>query len=67
MQHLEQIILGIDPGTNIMGFSIIKAQGKSVNVLILDVLRLEEIGSHPLKLKKNIRNHFKNHRTVSSG
>jgi len=52
MQHLEQIILGIDPGTNIMGFSLIKVQGKSVNVLILDVLRLEKIATHTLKLKK---------------
>lgn len=49
---LEKIILGIDPGTSIMGFSVIKAQGKTVNVLILDVLKLEKIDSHPLKLKK---------------
>lgn len=49
---MEQIILGIDPGTNIMGFSVIKAQGKNVNVLVLDVLRLEKLPSHTLKLKK---------------
>lgn len=49
---MEQIILGIDPGTNVMGFSVIKAQGKNVSVLVLDVLRLEKIGSHSLKLKK---------------
>lgn len=49
---MEKIILGIDPGTNIMGFSVIKAQGKNVNVLILDVLRLEKIETQPLKLKK---------------
>lgn len=49
---MEQIILGIDPGTNIMGFSVIKTQGKNVNVLVLDVLRLEKLPSHTLKLKK---------------
>lgn len=49
---MEQIILGIDPGTNIMGFSVISVIGKKVNVIILDVLRMEKIDSHTLKLKK---------------
>jgi crossover junction endodeoxyribonuclease RuvC len=49
---LEQIILGIDPGTSVMGFSVISIIGKTVNVTILDVLRLAKIDSHPLKLKK---------------
>ncbi len=35
-----------------MGFSIIEAQGKTVNVIVLDVLKLEKIDSHTLKLKK---------------
>jgi len=35
-----------------MGFSVIKASGKNVSVLVLDVLRLEKISSHSLKLKK---------------
>lgn len=49
---MEQIILGIDPGTNIMGFSIIVTTGNLVEVTILDVLRMEKIPSHSLKLKK---------------
>lgn len=44
--------MGIDPGTNIMGYGIIHQQGNSISLLAMDVLRLEKEGDPGLKLKK---------------
>jgi crossover junction endodeoxyribonuclease RuvC len=49
---LKKIILGIDPGTNILGFSIIEV---GVNRMLLqeaDVLRMRKGGTHHDKLKE---------------
>lgn len=35
-----QIILGIDPGTVVMGYALIAVQGSNINVLTMDVLKL---------------------------
>lgn len=48
----ERIILGIDPGTTIMGYGIIKAIGKEAEVLALGVLKLDKYEDYALKLKK---------------
>ncbi|MBE0648380.1 MAG: crossover junction endodeoxyribonuclease RuvC [Bacteroidales bacterium] len=47
----ERIILGIDPGTNIMGFGIISVSGKTMKLVSLGVLKLQKTDDHPLKLK----------------
>ena len=31
----SQVILGIDPGTNIMGYSVLRAEGRSLEVLAI--------------------------------
>ena len=49
----ETIILGIDPGTTIMGFGIVKTNGKSsVIMLEMGALHLSKYKDHALKLKK---------------
>ncbi len=48
----EKIILGIDPGTNIMGYGLIKKSNNKINFLYLDVILLHKITTHNLKLKK---------------
>lgn len=48
----ERIILGIDPGTTIMGFGIILEKSKSIELLVMDVLILSKLKEHSLKLKK---------------
>lgn len=40
MQKLSKIIIGIDPGTLIMGYSIIKVQQHAIDVIQIDVLKL---------------------------
>lgn len=40
MQKLSKIILGIDPGTLIMGYSIIRVQAGAIHLMQIDVLKL---------------------------
>src|SRR5210317_1753523 len=47
----EKIILGIDPGTTIMGFGLIKVVGKTMTFLQLNELDLKKYSDHYLKLK----------------
>jgi crossover junction endodeoxyribonuclease RuvC len=46
-----QIILGIDPGTTIMGYGIIRADGKHVEMLEMGALHLSRYKDHAVKLK----------------
>ena len=49
----ERIILGIDPGTTIMGFGVIRIVGKSkVEMVEMGALHLSKYQDHALKLKK---------------
>jgi crossover junction endodeoxyribonuclease RuvC len=59
----DRIILGIDPGTNIMGYAVIKVQSskfkdqssktkdKKIELIILDVIKLSHLKNQALKLK----------------
>lgn len=47
----EKIILGIDPGTTIMGFGLIKIVGEKMEFLQLNELLLKKYDDHYLKLK----------------
>lgn len=48
----EKIILGLDPGTNIMGYGIICIKGSSLSLLQYGVIHLNKYVGHELKLKK---------------
>lgn len=48
---VEKIILGIDPGTTIMGFGIIKIIGKKMEFIQMNELLLKKYDDHYLKLK----------------
>lgn len=47
----ERIILGIDPGTTIMGFGLIKIVNKNIELMQMDELILKKYSDHYLKLK----------------
>ena len=47
----EKIILGIDPGTTIMGFGLIKVNGKKMSLILMNELNLTKYKDHYLKLK----------------
>jgi crossover junction endodeoxyribonuclease RuvC len=48
----EQIILGIDPGTTIMGYGILKVTGNKTEMLAMGVLDLKKYTDHYLKLQR---------------
>ncbi len=48
----EKIILGIDPGTRIAGYGLIRVVGSQIDLLQYGVLRLDKYSTHELKLKK---------------
>jgi len=48
----ERIILGIDPGTTIMGFGLIKVEKNQMVFLQLNELNLSKFDGHYLKLKR---------------
>ena len=48
----ERIILGIDPGTTVMGYGIIKEIKTQVKLISLGVVKLDYLDDHALKLKR---------------
>jgi crossover junction endodeoxyribonuclease RuvC len=50
MQTPEKIILGIDPGTNIMGYGVLRQTGRNLEMLSMGVLQLSKYPEHPDKL-----------------
>lgn len=48
----EKIILGVDPGTSIMGFGLIKTEGNKISLIRYDELIMNKLKNHNLKLKR---------------
>ena len=46
----ERVILGIDPGTNIMGYGVIKVQGNKASIVAMGVIDLHRESDMYLKL-----------------
>lgn len=52
IQKYDRIILGIDPGTIVMGYGLIGINGKSCELINFGVLKLDKYNDYALKLKK---------------
>lgn len=52
MAEKENIIIGIDPGTSIMGYGIIATKGNNISIVDIGILDLTKVSDHYLKLKK---------------
>jgi crossover junction endodeoxyribonuclease RuvC len=48
----EKIILGIDPGTTVMGYGLLLVTGNQYKILQYGVIHLKKYSTHELKLKK---------------
>jgi len=48
----EKIILGLDPGTSVMGYGIIEIRKPKINLVQFGVIHLSKYESHELRLKK---------------
>lgn len=48
----ERIIMGIDPGTNVMGYALLGVNGKQPELIVMGVIKLNKNESHYLRLRK---------------
>lgn len=48
----ERIILGIDPGTAVMGYGLVQERGSALQLISLGVVKMEKIDDHMLKLQR---------------
>jgi crossover junction endodeoxyribonuclease RuvC len=48
----DKIILGIDPGTTIMGYGLLRIQGNKMELITLGVIHLHKLNGQALKLKR---------------
>lgn len=47
----EKIILGIDPGTTIMGYGVLRVAGTKTEMIAMGIIDLRKFGDHYLKLR----------------
>lgn len=48
----DRIIMGIDPGTNVMGYGLLGIKGKKPEVIVMGVIQLNKLESHYLRLSR---------------
>lgn len=48
----DRIIIGIDPGTNIMGYGILGIYGRKPSMIAMGLIELSKIGDHYLRLRR---------------
>ena len=48
----ERIIMGIDPGTTVMGYGVLGVNGKKVEVVVMGVIQLSKFESHYKRLAR---------------
>lgn len=48
----ERIILGIDPGTTLMGYGVIEVKDKKASLITMGVIDLKKLDDHYVKLSK---------------
>jgi len=51
----ERVILGIDPGTAILGYGIIRETGRQLSLVSLGIVKLDHLSDHGLKLQQIFR------------
>lgn len=49
---MEKVILGIDPGTNVMGYGVLQVMDRKPQLVVMGVLQLQKLESHYLRLKR---------------
>ena len=52
VKKYDRVIMGIDPGTNVMGYGVLGINGKKPEVVVLGVLELSKFESHYMRLHR---------------
>ena len=51
-REMDRVIIGIDPGTNVMGYGVLGIKGKKPQLIAMGVVKLSKFESHYLRLKR---------------
>lgn len=46
----DKVIMGIDPGTNVMGYGLLGVRGKTPELIVMGVIKLSKLDSHYRRL-----------------
>mgnify|MGYP002512092168 FL=1 len=52
LREWDRIIIGIDPGTNVMGYGILGVKGRTPAMIAMGVIQLSRFESHYLRLRR---------------
>lgn len=52
LKEYDRIIMGIDPGTNVMGYGVLGVKGKKVTPLVMGIIKLNKFESHYKRLHR---------------
>ncbi|MBD5199793.1 MAG: crossover junction endodeoxyribonuclease RuvC [Bacteroidales bacterium] len=52
LKEWDRIIIGIDPGTNVMGYGILGVKGKKPMMIAMGVIRLSKMEDHYMRLRR---------------
>lgn len=52
LKKYDRIIMGIDPGTNVMGYGVLGIMGKKPEMIVMGVLKLSGFETHYLRLRR---------------
>ena len=52
VKDFERVIIGIDPGTNVMGYGILGINGKKPQLVAMGVIKLSKFDDHYLRLRR---------------
>ncbi len=52
IKDFERIIMGIDPGTNVMGYGVLGINGKTPQMIVMGVLKLSRMECHYMRLSR---------------
>jgi crossover junction endodeoxyribonuclease RuvC len=52
VEKKERVIMGIDPGTAVMGYGLILEKGSKIQLISMGVVRMEHLDDHFLKLQR---------------
>ena len=52
LKDYDRIIIGIDPGTNVMGYGVLGVKGKKPELIVMGVIELNKFESHYKRLHR---------------
>lgn len=52
VKGFEKVIMGIDPGTNVLGYGVLGINGKSPSMIVMGVVQLSKFEGHYLRLRR---------------